>query len=386
MNVIGIVTEYNPFHNGHLYHINKIKEKYNDSLIIVVMSSCFTQRGEYSLLDKWTKTKICLENKIDIVIELPYTYSSQSSDTFAKGAIGLLNKMKVDTICFGSESNNLKKLTLLAKTQINNKKFDNLVNKYINEGINYPTSVNKALKDLTKYNINDPNDLLNISYIKEIINIEEKEKKKINIEIIKRTNDFHDLKNKTNIVSASNIRNKILNNKNINKYVPKNTKKYLKNIKLKQYEQNYYNYLKYSIISNINNLNKIHTIDEGIENRIKKYINTSSTLDELINNIKTKRYTYNKIKRMLNHIINNYTKEDNKIYNKLNYIRVLGFNEKGKQYLNKIKKEIKLPLITNYDKDLLKLETKITNIYSLITNNNKLIEEEYKNKPIYKQK
>ncbi len=380
MKKIGIIAEYNPFHNGHKYQIDKIKEKYKDSLIIVVMSSSFCQRGEYSLLDKWTKTKICLENNIDLVVELPYVFSTGSADIFAKGAVEILNELNVDIICFGSESNDKEKLIKLASIQLNNPKFDNIVNKNINDGTNYPTAVNKALLELTGYNLNKSNDLLNISYIKEILKINNN----IDIEIIKRTNDYFDLKNNSKIVSASNIRNKLLNKKSVKKYIPIITYKEIKKINIKQYEENYFRYLKYSIYSNINNLNQYHMVDEGIENRIIKYISSSISLDELINNIKTKRYTYNKILRMLNYIIVGFKKEDNVYYVKTNYIRILGFNKAGQKHLNSIKKDIKIPIISNYN-DILTLENKVTYIYSLITNNNSLIEQEYKNKPILKE-
>ena len=380
MKKIGIIAEYNPFHNGHKYQIDKIKEKYKDSLIIVVMSSSFCQRGEYSLLDKWTKTKICLENNIDLVVELPYVFSTGSADIFAKGAVEILNELNVDIICFGSESNDKEKLIKLASIQLNNPKFDNIVNKNINDGTNYPTAVNKALLELTGYNLNKSNDLLNISYIKEILKINNN----IDIEIIKRTNDYFDLKNNSNIVSASNIRNKLSNKKSVKKYIPIITYKEIKKINIKQYEKNYFRYLKYSIYSNINNLNQYHMVDEGIENRIIKYISSSISLDELINNIKTKRYTYNKILRMLNYIIVGFKKEDNVYYVKTNYIRILGFNKAGQKHLNSIKKDIKIPIISNYN-DILTLENKVTYIYSLIINNNSLIEQEYKNKPILKE-
>ena len=124
MEVIGIVVEYNPFHNGHLYQINKIKELYPDSLLIVVTSSSFTQRGELSILNKWDKTKIAIENGIDIVVELPYIYSTQSSDIFASYALKILNEFNIDYLCFGTESDNIDDLINSAKTQINNKKFD----------------------------------------------------------------------------------------------------------------------------------------------------------------------------------------------------------------------------------------------------------------------
>ena len=106
MNIIGIVCEYNPFHNGHNYQIDEIKKKYKDSIIIAIMSSSFTQRGNLSIINKWNKTKSALLNNVDLVIELPYIYTTQSSDIFAHYALFYLNKLKIDTICFGSETNN----------------------------------------------------------------------------------------------------------------------------------------------------------------------------------------------------------------------------------------------------------------------------------------
>lgn len=374
--VIGIIAEYNPFHNGHIYQIKKIKENYPNSIIIVCTSSSFTQRGELSILNKWEKTKVSLLNGVDIVIELPYVYSTQSSDTFAKYGVSLLEKFHINYLCFGSESNDTTKLLDAAKTQINNIEFDNKVKFYMKEGYNYPTSLNNALKELINYDIKEPNDLLAISYIKEIIN------NNYNIEVfnIKRTNSYHDLSLDNKIVSASNIRNKLLENKNIKDKVPKETYNILKN---KSLENKYFEFLKYKIISETD-LEKYVDVDEGLNVRIKKYINKSKSLDELIMNIKTKRYTYNRISRMLNHILCSFTKEENDKIKKLEYIRILGFNENGRTYLNEIKDSIELPILNKYDTKkykALEIEKRVTDIYSNIYDN--IIDQEIKNKPIY---
>ena len=374
--VIGIIAEYNPFHNGHIYQIKKIKEKYPNSIIIVCTSSSFTQRGEISILNKWEKTKVSLLNGIDIVIELPYVYSTQSSDTFAKYGVSLLEKLHINYLCFGSESNDTTKLLDAAKTQINNTEFDNKVKLYMKEGYNYPTSLNNALKELINYDIKEPNDLLAISYIKEIIS------NNYNIEVfnIKRTNSYHDLDLDNKIVSASNIRNKLLENKNIKDKVPKETYDILKN---KSLENKYFEFLKYKIISE-NNLEKYVDVDEGLNVRIKKSINNSKSLSELIMNIKTKRYTYNRISRMLNHILCSFTKEENDKIKKLEYIRILGFTENGREYLNEIKDSIELPILNKYDTKkykALEIEKRVTDIYSNIYDN--IIDQEIKNKPIY---
>lgn len=376
MHIIGLIAEYNPFHNGHLYQINKIKEMYPDSIIIAVVSSCFTQRGDVSVLNKWNKTQIALDNNIDIVIELPFVYATQGSDIFAKGAITILEKMKIDTLVFGTESDNLDIINLIADTQINNPNYNIIVKKYLNKGINYPTATNKAVNDLTGYKIDSPNDLLALSYIKQI----KIDKQNIKIINIKRTNSYHAEKIKNNIASASTIRKLNLNNKNIDNLIPYNLN-YLYKISM----NDYYPYLKYKVIEEESNLNKYQTVDEGIENRLIKNINTSSNYEELISKIKTKRYTYNKISRMLLHILTDFTKEEAKNL-KIDYIRLLGFSTNGKKYLNKIKKTIDVPIITGYKKNISKIldiELKITKIYSLVTNSN-LINEEYRNKPIIK--
>ena len=365
MNTIGIICEYNPFHNGHIYHINKIKEMYPDSIIVAVISSSFCERGEVSVLNKWDKTKVALDNNIDLVVELPFVYSTQSSDIFAKGALKILNDLKVEKLVFGSELNNIDKLTSIAKVQINNKDFDNKVKTYLNEGINYPTAVSKAIKDLGIKTVSTPNDLLAVSYIKEII----KNKYKIEPISIKRTNDYHGKDIKGNIINASLIRKLISNNKNIKKYVPKYTLKHIyKNT-------DYFYLLKYKILSDKDILSTYQTVDEGIENRILKYINETNNIEELIEKIKNKRYTYNKINRMFIHILTSLTKEEAKL--KIDYIRVLGFNDNGRKYLGKTK--TKLPIITSYKNTtskLLEIEQRVNNIYSILVNDKTLIKRE----------
>ena len=374
MKIIGIIAEYNPFHNGHKYQIDKIREKYEDALIIICTSSSFTQRGDISILNKWEKTKCALNNGANIVLELPYIFSTQSSDTFAKYALKILNELKIDKLCFGSEDNDMDKLYKVADTQINNKQFDTKVKEHLDNGINYPTALNNALKELIQIEITKPNDLLGVSYIKEIL------KNKYNIKpfTIKRTNDYHDIENNSDIVSASNIRERLLNNEDISSKVPQDVYEILKNKKIKN---KYFEYLKYKIISE-QDLNKFLDVDEGLHTRIKDQIQKSNNLEELIQNIKTKRYTYNKISRMLNHILCSLTKEENNIQ-ELEYIRILGFDSKGKEYLSKIKKDIKTPILNKYDTKkykTLEIEKRVTDIYSLIYED--INKQEIQNKPI----
>ena len=373
MEIIGIIAEYNPFHTGHKYHIEKIKELYPDSLLVAVISTTFTQRGEISVLNKWDKTKIALDNDIDLVIELPFIYATQSADIFAKGALTILNALKVEKIVFGSESNDIKTLEKIAKLQLNNPEFDQEVKHFLAKGYNYPTSLSLAIDKFNLDKITSPNDLLGISYIKEII----KNNYNITPITIKRTNNYHGNNKNTKYLSATELRNKLNSNQSIKKYLTYDEKLLYKNI-------NIFPFLKYKIIIDSNNLNQYQTVDEGIENRIKKYLNNATTTEELITKIKCKRYTYNKINRMLIHILTSLTKQEAKT--EIEYLKVLGFNHNGKNYLNKIKKETTIPIITNYKKinnSMLDIEYRVLKIYSLLVNDNNLIERELK-KPIQK--
>ena len=374
--IIGIVAEYNPFHNGHLYQIKKIREKYKDATIVVVSSSSFTQRGEISLLNKFDKTKVALNNGIDLVIELPYVYSTQSSDIFASAAIKILNYLKINTLCFGTERDNIDDIKICAQTQLNNPEYDILVKKYLNDGFNYPTALNKALKSLVNIEITEPNELLALSYIKEIIS------NKLNIDIfnIKRTNDYHDIESNESIVSASNIRNKLINNIDIKDKVPSDVYDILKNIK---FNNKYFEFLKYKINSE-SDLEKYLDVDEGLSTRIRNAIKESNNLEELIQNIKTKRYTYNKISRMLNHILCSFTKNERDDVKNIEYIRILGFNDTGQRHLNNIKNDLTINILNKYDTSYkaLEIEKRVSLIYSMIIND--IMDAEIKNKPIKK--
>lgn len=376
---VGIICEYNPFHYGHLYHLDETKRLFPNEEIILVMSTHFLERGDVSLLDKWTKTKIALEFGIDIVVELPFVFSSGSADIFAKGSIEILNNLNVNHIVFGSELGDIDVLYSVAKAKTCNKNFDELVTKSLDMGLSYPDAVGEAIFSISNVKISNPNDILGICYITEII----KQKAKIIPIAIKRTNDYNSKNLNSDIVSASAIRDALLKNIDIKKYVPKITYDYLQ--KGYNLTEEYFGLLKYKIISELNNLDKYQSVDEGIENRIKKYIFISNSLEELIQNIKTKRYTYNRIKRMLIYILTGFTKEEKERNKSIRYIRVLGFGNKGQRYLNTIKKDTLVPIITKFSSikdEMLDIEYRASSIYYI--NDLKLLETEYKNKPVIK--
>ncbi len=360
MQKVGVIAEYNPFHNGHLYHLNKIKEMFPKASLILVLIGNFTQRGEISIINKWDKTKIALNYGYDLVVELPFLFATESASYYAKGAIELLNHLKCDYLVFGSESNNVKMLEELVCLTDNNINYENIVKEYVNKGFNYPTSCSLALKDISGITIDKPNDVLALEYIRSI--------KKLDSNIkpisIKRTNDYHEKNINKSITSATSIRKNINNINAINKAMPNEVIKYINKI---NYDK-YFNLVRYQIISS-NNLSSYLDVDEGIENKLKKVINNSNDLNDLILKIKSKRYSYNKIQRMILHIVCKIKKEDNDLT--IKYIRVLGLNDKGKSILKQIKKDINIPIITKYKKEfdhLFKIDIKASNIYSLLSN------------------
>lgn len=359
---VGIICEYNPFTNGHLYHLNKVKEMYPFEEIILITNSYFCQRGDVSLINKWDKTSLALDLGIDLVVELPFVYASQSADVFAKGSIEILNELKVNKIIFGSECGDIELLKKIALIKPN-------IKQYLDKGYSYPKSLSLAIKNETNYELNSPNDILGVSYIREINRLNSN----IKPICIKRINNYNSLE-LNNICSATAIRNSLKNNIDISTYLPSIVSKYI----YSHFIDEYFHLIKYKILTD--DVSKYQTVDEGIEYRFKKYILESNSLEDFISKVKTKRYTHNKIKRMLVHILCGFTKDEAKDLC-TEYIRILGFNDKGRNYLKSIKKEVNVPIITKYEKfKNLDIEIRCTYAYTSILNikkQNELIKREY---------
>ncbi|MCI8575812.1 MAG: nucleotidyltransferase [Bacilli bacterium] len=371
MKIVGMICEYNPFHHGHLYHIQKIKEIFPDSLLVLVLNGYFLERGEISLLTKEDKTNIALEHGVDLVLELPVVFGTQAADIFAEKAIEILNHVGVTDVVFGSEHNDIQLLYKIAEIQLQ-PEFSLRVKKYLDSGVNYPTALSKALN--LPNMIKEPNDLLGISYAKAIL----KHQYPIQLHTIQRTNSYHDITSTQVIVSASNIRSKIKNQEDISKYVPSGIP-----LLLQSYSDDFlYKLFTYQIMTN-NALNVYETVDEGIENRLKEMVLRAKSLDEFIHLVKTKRYTYNRIRRMIIHILLGFTKEVNlKLH--LDYLHILGFSIKGQEYLSKIRKQIEIPIKPIYSSKIYEFEKRAAFLYEILTNSSVQIFEK-RNRPIIKK-
>ena len=362
--VIGIVAEYNPFHNGHMYHLSKAKEKTNAKYSICVMSGNFVQRGNSSILNKWKKAEMALLNGIDLVIELPTIYSVSSAEGFSLGAIKILKGLNiVDAISFGTETDDYAVLNNISSVICEEpRRYKDFLSQELNKGLSFPKARENALMLYFDNNqryadiLNTPNNILAIEYLKSL----KKLKSTIQPVPVKREKVYYnDNKIVDEFASATAIR-KLVKNKqfsDIIKVVPRPTYEILSSeadlgntvLDLSYYEkQIIYNLRKMST----SEIAELPDVSEGLENSLKNGANYSNSLSELMSIVKTKRYTQSRIQRILVCTLLGITKRDVEMSRKVTpYARVLGFNEQGRELLSKIKKaNSKIQLITSVKK------------------------------------
>lgn len=348
MKAAGLVVEYNPFHNGHMLHLKKAKEIDKENVIIAVMSGDFVQRGEPALINRWKRTEAALNNGIDIVVELPVFYSCQSAEIFAKGAVGILNELKCNKIIFGSETSNienLKKMAELEETSL----FKEKIKEYLDNGDSYPTAHSKAIKNITEYEgSSTPNDILGIEYIKAITYW----KGYIEPIPIKREKvQYHSSETLGNIASATGIRKLLKEKKEVDKFLPKESWEILK----KEYEagrivsiEDFYPLIRYEIIRNKESLFNIQDMEKGYENRLYNAALEHKDFSSFFKSIESRRFTIGRTQRILIHILLGITEEITKeVKESVPYVRVLGFNSKGREYLSYLKKIKNRKIITS---------------------------------------
>ncbi|MEG0365973.1 MAG: nucleotidyltransferase [Coprobacillus sp.] len=382
MRVLGIIVEYNPFHNGHIHHIEQAKQITCCDYTIAVMSSSFVQRGEPAIIDKWQRSRLAIDYGVDLVIELPFVYSCQSADYFSKGALSLLNAIGVTDICFGSEDGNIETfLTIANAIETYKDEYNQYVKAFMQEGLRYPDACNKALQIIVKQDIRTPNDLLGLGYVKEIVS----NHYPITPHCFKRTNDYHSQTIET-IASASAIRKAIHDDIAYQSALPQP----------ELYQQEtyfldaFFPYLKYQILlTPASTLAKYHLVEEGLENVMKNEIEKSSSTEEFIQSLLSKRYTRPRIQRMLIHVLMKNTKEDIQNAMNIDYLRILAMSQKGRRYLNSIKKDCSFHLITRlgaYKHLALDIEFKATKLLSLISSAPlETIKKEYQSIPYIKE-
>ena len=403
--VLGIISEYNPLHLGHVYHIQESKKKINPDYTVAVMSGCFVERGDTAIIDKWARAEMALKNGIDLVIELPLVYSISSAENFASGSIKILDSLMMDTyLSFGSECGNISLLNNIAKVLVAEPpEYLSLLNHALATGSSFPKAREHALlmylNDIRKYAniLSEPNNILGIEYLKAII----KQKSTIKALTIERKGaNYNDLNLDQKLASGTAIRHAIKTETDIKEFVPKSTYEIIAQkinsneivSGLSTFEQAIIYKLRSMSLSEIAEL---PDVSEGLENKIKKASDSCNSLDELINKIKSKRYTQTRINRILLYVLLNISKKDIlDSYKAIPYIRVLGVNEKGKELLSKIvRNNKKINIITSPKKfmdtnrnkvlkNMLQKDMFASNIYTLGYKKNSMANLDYTNKLI----
>lgn len=385
MKVLGIIAEYNPMHTGHIYHISKAKEITGCDTVIVIMSGSFTQQGNIAIINKFERAKQAIQNGVDLVIEIPSAFASSDAGNFAYKSVSILNDLNVDAICFGAETDNIERLKLISETLIyKDKEIWIEIKNELKKGISFAKARNNSLnKFLNEDDINiilSPNNILALEYLKTL--------KVLNSNIIPfaihRESNFNSHILENCYTSSTSIRKALENKCNLNdiqKYIPENVSKYLKNNKI-IFNNDFFEILKYKIISmNENDLKEINGVSEGIENKLKKEICNSYPYDEFLFKIKSKRYELSRIKRILVNILLNISKEDFNLLkeNNSNYAHILAFNHDKKDLLSHISNTSNIPVISSlnnktlsylnkYQKLSLDIDIYASNIYSMLIN------------------
>lgn len=333
MKTLGIIAEYNPMHNGHIHHIKVSVDKLNPDGVICVMSGNFVQRGAPAVFDKWTRASHAVKNGIDLVIELPLEFSVASAERFAFGGVSLLNALNVDFISFGAE--NSEKEILEAFNQLKELNGEK-IKSALKSGVSFAVARQNLLNNEV---LEKPNNILALEYLKAV----EKTNSKLSPMFIERvSSEYNSEEISGSSASAKAIRNAYIENKDISSCVPGNTLDAYRNFVS---SEDFFGLIKYAIMSkSTDELAGYCEIREGIEHRIKDAVYESGSLDELVKNIKSKRYTYSSISRMLFNILLG-VKKDN-ISNEPLYVRVLAANKKGFAILKEIKENTPLPIIT----------------------------------------
>ncbi|MTH52616.1 nucleotidyltransferase [Bacillus mangrovi] len=384
MTILGVVTEYNPFHNGHLHHLEESRKKAKADLTIAVMSGTFLQRGEPALMPKWERARMALAAGADLVAELPYAFSSQKASTFANGAVSILEALGADYLCFGSEDGEIAPFLRTAEQlKKHEEAYSQRIKEWMKEGMSYPRALSLAFKEVSGEgdgglaDLSKPNNILGFQYISSIC---EQESRMVPLTIKRTAAGYHDTELPSGrIASATSLRKSIFSGDGltgIHSYVPPGVYGIMQDwvqsgLPLMNWDR-FFSSLQYTVLSmTADELSMIYEVEEGLENRIRTSIRGASSFQEFMERLKTKRYTWTRLQRMCVHVLTRTTKQEmQEAVNRERapYIRILGMNEAGQRHLAAIKKTSTLPLVVNprsFNHPALTLDLRAADIYAM---------------------
>lgn len=403
MKVLGIIAEYNPFHNGHLYHLQESKKAVSPDYTVCVMSGNFTQRGEPAMADKWIRAAIAVRNGIDLVIELPFVFACNNAEYFAKGSIDILNSLGCVThLSFGSETGELSTLKFVSDfLSLENDQLKASIKDFAHQGFSFPRARYEAVKQCMGEDcaalLKGSNNILAVEYMKQL-NLTNSRIKPFAVK--RYGTSYLDENWSGNIASALAIRQFLGNHNNLNEvsdFIPASTFEVLKNLD-KGFNltlNDFYPLLMYRILtSDLDELGKTFSATEGLEYKVKKAASSSADIDSLLHAILSKRYTKTRIQRLLTHILVKLDKDSfHEILEKgINYSRILAINNNGATLIKHIKKEAlnSISILTNINREvsndaeewkLLKYDIMASDIYNLIAYKDIYINSDYVKKP-----
>ncbi|WP_295728416.1 nucleotidyltransferase [uncultured Limosilactobacillus sp.] len=376
MKAVGLIVEYNPFHNGHQYHLQQARKLTNADVVIAVMSGNFTQRGEPTILDKWQRASLALENGVDLVVELPLASAVEPADRFAEGALKLLADLQVDSVVFGAEHPdwNFERMVHFEDH------FSTAQFKQFNQ--TYATQFNTQLREQFGVSLVDPNDILAFSYTKAKV----KNGFKLNlIPIQRKGSQYHDHEISGEIASASAIRQAVQDHnwQSLKQVLPSNGLTQLHRLKVVPSWNRIYPLLRNQLVqAPISQLAGIYQMSEGLEYRLKRMAGQNLTFNEFMKDAKTKRYTYAHLTRLFLYVVLQASAKEVANVNLHPYHHVLGFTRRGQQYLHEIKKQLRYPLIVKVDQTrhegLLNLDYRAGKLYQNFTP----VEQDLKRAPL----
>ncbi|WP_182188393.1 nucleotidyltransferase [Pectinatus frisingensis] len=355
MKIFAVVAEFNPFHNGHKYLLDKVRMLYPDAVFVAVMSGSFTQRGETAIFNKWQRAKLAVLGGVDLIIELPAVFALRSAEGFANGAISLFDKLGcADMLCCGSENNDTEILTTAANI-LNNTLTTSVLREKIKKGLNYAAAVDEILTEQLPqktFSLKEPNMILTIEYLRAI----KKLNANLNTVIIKRTHTHHnDTAFAGEFSSASALRRLLKNDKDhfskIKQSIPAACYHYLRNINQSDSISST-DKLSRIIIGklrseSLNELRQFSGVNNGLDFKILQAASHSDNLNTLIDNIKSKNFHRSRLQRTLLHILLNITKNDLYEFDQTGptYARILAFNNNGRIILRHLKNTSSIPII-----------------------------------------
>lgn len=378
----GIVVEYNPLHNGHVYHAKQAKLETAADIVIAVMSGNFLQRGEPAFVDKWTRTKMALASGVDIVFELPYRFATGNAPVFAQGAIELLDAAGCSAFCFGSEDGTIEpfqnSLQLIDRHAL---EYETAVKAAVAEGVSYPMALNQAYKtilarqsSLSVADLSMPNNILGFHYMEAAQSIGSSMKA---VTIKRMGAGYHDeTLDSQKIASATGIRKSFFGSETLDEvsdFIPPVTKKMLHEWQSERTVfgnwESFYPFLRFMILRDgPARLRTIADVSEGIENLIFRAAQSQDSFQSFMDAVKSKRYTWTRIQRMLTHILTGFTKIRRAEMERPTYLRLLGMTNEGRSYLNGRKKALPLPIISkvsSFSNPSLDMDITASDIYAL---------------------